>query len=405
MAAARLTHEERLARYADLAVRVGANVQPGQLVEVMARVEHAPVARAVARAAYEAGARYVDVAYTDQHIRRALIEFAADDILSWTPPWLLERAAEIGDVNAAIVALTGDAEPELLADLPGERVGKARMLELAHESNRQVNEQLNNWTVVGVPNEGWARQMFGEPDVDRLWEVVEYCVRLDEDDPVAAWRAHVQRIGARARALNELQVDRLRFTGPGTDLTVGLLPESRWQGCESVTATGITYVANMPTEEVFTTPDCRRTEGVVRSTRPLALYGQVVKGLEVRFEAGRIVELHADEGKDVVRGQLDTDPQAPFLGEVALVDGRSRIGKTGLTFFDTLFDENTTCHVAYGSAYAEAVEGGVIDGVNVSTVHTDFMIGGPEVSVDAVLPDGTEVPLLRDDVWQLDESA
>ncbi len=405
MAAARLTHEERLARYADLAVRVGANVQPGQLVEVMARVEHAPVARAVARAAYEAGARYVDVAYTDQHIRRALIEFAADDILSWTPPWLLERAAEIGDVNAAIVALTGDAEPELLADLPGDRVGKARMLELAHESNRQVNEQLNNWTVVGVPNEGWARQMFGEPDVDRLWEVVEYCVRLDEDDPVAAWRAHVQRIGARARALNELQVDRLRFTGPGTDLTVGLLPESRWQGCESVTATGITYVANMPTEEVFTTPDCRRTEGVVRSTRPLALYGQVVKGLEVRFEAGRIVELHADEGKDVVRGQLDTDPQAPFLGEVALVDGRSRIGKTGLTFFDTLFDENTTCHVAYGSAYAEAVEGGVIDGVNVSTVHTDFMIGGPEVSVDAVLPDGTEVPLLRDDVWQLDESA
>ncbi len=404
MATTRLTHEQRLARYADLAVRVGANVQPGQLVEVMARVEHAPVARAVTRAAYEAGARYVDVAYTDQHIRRALIEFAADDILSWTPPWLLERAVEIGDVNAAIVALTGDAEPELLADLPGERVGRARMLELAHESNRQVNEQLNNWTVVGVPNEGWARQMFGEPDVDRLWEVVEYCVRLDEDDPVAAWRAHVQRIGARARALNELQVDRLRFTGPGTDLTVGLLPESRWQGCESVTATGITYVANMPTEEVFTTPDCRRTEGVVRSTRPLALYGQVVKGLEVRFEAGRIVELHADEGEDVVRGQLNTDPKAPFLGEVALVDGRSRIGKTGLTFFDTLFDENTTCHVAYGSAYAEAVEGGVIDGVNVSTVHTDFMIGGPEVAVDAVLPDGTEVPLLRDDVWQLAES-
>jgi aminopeptidase len=405
VAAVRLTNEERIARYADLAVRVGANVQPGQLVEVIGRVEHAPVARAVTRAAYEAGARYVDVVYSDQHIRRALIEFANDDVLSWTPPWLLERAVEIGDENAAIVALTGDAEPELLADLPGERVGKARMLELAHENNRQVNEQLNNWTVVGVPNAGWATQMFGEADTDRLWEVVEYCVRLDEDDPVAAWRAHVKRIGARARALNDMQVDRLVFTGPGTELTVGLLPESRWQGCESVTAGGIPYVANMPTEEVFTTPDSRRTEGVVRSTRPLALYGQVVKGLEVRFEAGRIVELRADEGADVIRGQLDTDPRAPFLGEVALVDGLSRIGQTGLTFFDTLFDENTTCHIAYGSAYAEAVEGGVIDGVNVSTVHTDFMIGGPEVSVDAVLPDGTEVPLLRDDVWQLDESA
>ena len=157
----------------------------------------------------------------------------------------------------------------------------------------------------------------------------------------------------------------------------------------------------MPTEEVFTTPDCRRTEGVARSTRPLALYGQVIKGLEVRFEAGRIVEVHADSGEDVIRGQLETDAQAPYLGEVALVDGLSRIGQAGVTFFDTLFDENTTCHVAYGSAYAEAVEGGVIDGVNVSTVHTDFMIGGPEVSVDAVLADGTEVPLLRDDVWQL----
>jgi aminopeptidase len=393
----------RVERYAELAVRVGANVQPGQLVDVIARVEHADVARAVTRAAYEAGARYVDVHYSDQHIRRALIEHASDEVLSWTPPWLLERAVEIGDERAAVVALTGDAEPDLLADLPGERVGKARMLELAHENNRQVNEQLNNWVVVGVPNEGWARQMFGEPDTERLWELVEFCVRLDEDDPVAAWQAHVRRIGARARALNDMQVDRLVFTGPGTNLSIGLLPESRWQGCESVTAGGISYVANMPTEEVFTTPDCRRTEGIVRSTRPLALNGQVVKGLEVRFEAGRIVEVHAEEGEDAIRGQLDTDERAPFLGEVALVDGLSRIGKTGLTFFETLFDENTTCHVAYGSAYAEAVEGGVIDGVNVSTVHTDFMIGGPEVNVDAITSNGTQVPLLREDVWQLPE--
>jgi len=390
-------------RYAELAVRVGANVQPGQLVDVVARVEHAAVARAVTREAYKAGAAYVDVLYTDQHIRRALIQHASDEMLSWTPPWLLSRAKEVGNERAAVVALTGDADPDLLADLPGERVGRARMLEIAEESNRQINEQLNNWTVVGVPNEGWAQQMFGEPDIDRLWELVEFTVRLDEDDPVAAWRGHVERIGGRARALNDLQIDAIHFSGPGTDLRVGLLPESRWQGVESHTAQGIPYVANMPTEEVFTTPDLRRTEGVVRSTRPLALYGRIVRGLEVRFEQGRIVEVRAEEGGEVIEGQLATDDTAGYLGEVALVDGNSRIGKTGVTFFDTLFDENATCHVAYGSAYAEAVEGGVIDGVNVSTVHTDFMVGGPAVDVDAVLRDGSTVPLLRNDIWQLEE--
>jgi aminopeptidase len=399
-----MTLDPRVERYAELAVRVGANVQPGQLVEVLAHVEHADVARAVARSAYRAGAGYVDVLYRDQHVRHALIEHASDDVLSWSPPWLLERAKQIGDENAAIVALTGDAEPELLADLPGERVGKARMLDLLAESNRQINEQLNNWTVVGVPNAGWAQQMFGEPDLERLWQAVEFCVRLDEPDPVAAWRAHVGRIGRRAAALDDLQLDAVRFHGPGTDLTVGLLAESRWQGVESKTAQGLSYVANMPTEEVFTTPDAARTEGYVRSTRPLALAGQIVRGLEVRFEAGRIVDVQAAEGADVIRGELKSDARAAFLGEVSLVDGTSRIGQTGLTFFDTLFDENATCHVAYGSAYTEAVEGGAsVEGVNDSTVHTDFMIGGPEVNVDGVRRDGSFVPLLRDDVWQLDE--
>jgi len=182
---------------------------------------------------------------------------------------------------------------------------------------------------------------------------------------------------------------------------VGLLPDSRWQGCESVTADGITYVANMPTEEVFTTPDCRRTEGTVRATMPLALYGRIIRGLEVRFDAGRIVEVRAEEGADVIQAQLATEERAPYLGEVALVDGTSRIGQTGINFTETLYDENATCHIAYGGAYAEAVEGGVIEGVNVAGVHTDFMIGGPEVDVDAVLGDGSVVPLLRNDVWQL----
>jgi len=390
----------RIDRYAELIVQVGANVQPGQLVEVIARIEHVDVARAVARAAYRAGASYVDVGYSDQHVRRAMIKNVSEDLLSWTPPWLLERVKHFGNVNAAIVALTGDAEPELLADLPGELVGKARMKEIGEELTRQTNEGLNNWVVAGVPNKGWAAQLFGEPDVDALWDLVEFCVRLDEDDPVAAWRAHVRKLGARADRLNDMQIDSLRYRGPGTDLTVGLLPESRWQGCESVTANGIPYVANMPTEEVFTTPDARRTEGFVRSTQPLVLNGQIVKGLEVRFENGRIVDVRADVGADAIRGELAVDERAPYLGEVSLVDGESRIGQTGRVFFETLYDENASCHLAYGSAYAEAVEGGVIDGVNVSAVHTDFMIGGPRVEVDAVLRDGGVVPLLRENIWQ-----
>jgi aminopeptidase len=398
--AAGLSRLDRIDRYAELIVQIGANVQPGQIVEVIARIEHTHVARAVARAAYRAGAVYVDVGYSDQHVRRAMIEHADADVLSWTPPWLLARAKHFGDVNAAIVALVGDAEPELLADLPGDRVGMARMKALGEELTRQTNEGLNNWVVAGVPNDGWATQLFGTPDVDALWELVEFCVRLDEDDPVAAWREHVELIGARAKLLNDMRVDSLRYRGPGTDLTVGLLPESRWQGCESTTSVnGINYVANMPTEEVFTTPDRRRTQGAVRATQPLVLGGQIVKGLEVRFENGRIVDVRAEEGASVIEGELAIDESAPYLGEVALVDGTSRVGQTGRVFYETLFDENASCHVAYGSAYAEAVEGGVIEGVNVSSVHTDFMIGGTDVEVDAVLHDGAVVPLLRDNAW------
>ncbi len=398
--------DELIERYAELAVRVGANVQPGQLVEVLGRVEHAPVVRAVARAAYAAGARYVDVLYSDQHVRRAVIQNAPDDVLSWTPPWLLSRAKEIGEEKAAIVALTGEAEPELLADLPGERVGKARMLELAEENMRQVAAMLNNWTVISCPNEGWARTVFGEPDMDKLWEAVAFCVRLDEDDPVQAWRDHVERLERRVVALDALGIDALHFVGPGTDLTVGLLEESRWKGADSVTMDGLHYVANMPTEEVFTTPAKVRTNGVVTSTRPLELNGQVIRGLVVTFKDGRIVDVQAENGAEVVRGQLDTDENAPFLGEVSLVDGTSRVGQTGIIFSDTLFDENATCHIAYGGGYTEALSDPDAPGANIkSSVHTDFMIGGPEVAGNAVTRDGRRVPLLRGNVWQLDDGS
>jgi aminopeptidase len=397
-----MSNESRLERLAELAVRVGANVQPGQLVELSASVEHAPLVRHVARAAYAAGASYVDVRYTDPHLRHALIEGAPEESLTWTPPWLLTRAKQFGDEHAAVVALAGDAEPELLGDLPGDRVGRARMLELAQENARQLSEQLNNWVVVPCPNEGWATQMFGEPDMERLWRAVERCLRLDEDDPVAAWREHVARLARRADALNALHLDSLHFVGDGTDLTVGLLPVSRWVGSDAARFDGVSYVANMPTEEVFTTPDLRRTEGVVRSTAPLPLLGSLVRELELRFEAGRIVGVEAEAGADVVRAQLESDEGAPYLGEVSLVDASSRVGETGLTYYDTLFDENAACHIAYGSSYTECLEGNKhVEGANESGVHVDLMIGGPEVAVDGVTTDGETIPLLRDNVWQL----
>ena len=392
----------RLDRYAELAVRVGANVRPGQVVGVIARIEHAPLVRAVARAAYRAGAAYVDAYYVDQHVRRSMIELGPDEALEHTPKWLLDRWRYLGENGGAHIGVTGDPEPELLADLDGERVGKARMRELSEEAMRQVNERLVNWTGVAFPNEGWARTVFGEPDVERLWEAVSYCVRLDEPDPVAAWRAHTEELTRRAGALNAAGFDAIRFRGPGTDLTVGLLGRSRWGAARERTAGGIEYVPNMPTEEVFTTPDFRRTEGVLRATRPLALLGNVVRDLELRFERGSIVSIEASSGADLARTHFSADEGAGRLGELALVDGTSRVGRTGLVFFDTLFDENATCHIACGAAYAVGIDGDPGDDLNVSAIHTDFMVGGPEVEVDGLAEDGSATPILRDDVWQLD---
>jgi len=234
-------------------------------------------------------------------------------------------------------------------------------------------------------------------------------VRLDEPDPIGAWHDHLERLRKRCQALDELVLDELLFHGPGTDLTIGMLPESRWIGGGIETRYGAFHVPNLPTEEVFSCPDRRRTDGTVRSTRPLALGGTIVRDLEVRFEAGAIVDVRASSGAEAVRGQLSTDEWAPYLGEVALVDGASLVGQTGLTFFNTLFDENATCHIAYGSAIQFALDGlhGLEPeafrehGVNVSAVHTDFMIGGPEVSVEGRTRDGRTIPILIEDVWQL----
>jgi aminopeptidase len=401
--------ESKLARYAELIVRVGANVQPGQIVFVNGLVEHAPLVRAVTESAYTVGARYVDVQYGDQHVRKAFVTHGADDDLSVTWPSELARYQALGD-GAAVILISGDPEPELLADVDLARLGRARPLEGTKLYVQAVNERLINWTIAAYPSEGQARQIFGEPDVDRLWDAVARAVRLDAADPVEAWHEHLEKLSRRCERLNDLAIDAVRFSGPGTDLTVGLLPGARWMCGVGETRDGIRHVGNMPTEEVFACPDWRRTEGAVRSTRPLAVGGAIVRDLELRFAAGEIVEVSASTAGDVVRGQLEVDEFAKCLGEVALVDRESAVGKTGITFFNTLFDENATCHIAYGAGVAFGIDGleGLSPdelrerGVNVSTFHTDLMIGGPEVDVDGITADGSIVPILHEDVWQLD---
>jgi aminopeptidase len=392
--------EDRIERYAELAVRVGANVQPGQQVFLQGLVEHAELLRALTRQSYRAGALFVNVGYQDQHIRRAMIEFGPDEALTYTPEW--QKTAAESTAGNAQIGTTGNPEPELLADLDGERVGRAVPLDAVTIFRRLQGDNAINWCGVGSPNEGWASQVLGEPDVERLWEAVAFCTRLDEADPVQAWRDHMARLERRGKILTELELDAVHYSGPGTDLTVGLNPNARWMSALFRTRDGIEYVPNMPTEEVFTTPDCRRAEGTVRSSRPLVLDGDIIEGLQLTVKHGKIVDVQADKGAGIVRGQLEIDDRAGYFGELALVDGTSRVGQTHTTFFDTLYDENATCHIAYGFGVPEVFDGEPGEGMNISGVHTDFMVGGPELAVDGITKDGRAIPILREDVWQLD---
>jgi aminopeptidase len=396
-----------LERYADLIVSVGANVQPDQVLAIDASPEAAPLVHAIARRAYEKGARFVDVWYFDGAVKRIRAETAREETLGWAPPWIGRRLLDLGDLDAARVVLSPIIPPGLMQGVDPARAGKDR-LPTVPELFKVIDELSVAWTISPYPVEGWARAVYPDVDageaVELLWQDVIHVCRLDEPDPAAAWTARIDEIWQTARKLDELDLDALHFEGPGTDLTIGLLPSSRFakEGGAAHTRTGVRHMPNLPTEEMFTTPDPERTEGVVAATKPLDVSGSVVEGLTVRFEGGRVVEVDAERNADALRMRIATDDGAARLGEVALVDRESRIGKLGRVFFNTLLDENAASHVALGDAYAAPIaDPADLPRINESDIHVDFMIGSDEVTVTGRTKDGRDVTVMRGGAWQI----
>jgi aminopeptidase len=399
--------DKLLLRYADLIVSVGANVQPDQVLAVEALPEARPLVKAIARRAYEKGARYVDVQYFEPEVKRLRAELAAEDSLGWVPPWLGGRMIQLGELDAARVVLVPLVPPGLLDGVDPSRAGRDR-LPTIKETFTTIDERSIAWTLSPYPTRAWARvvypQLGADEALERLWEDVTHVCRLDEDDPAGAWQVRIDQIWQSASRLDALDLDSLHFEGPGTDLTVGLLPSSRFakEGGSSQTRTGVRHVPNIPTEEVYTTPDPERTEGVVAATKPLDVAGSLVSGLRIRFENGRAVQIDADTNADALRQRAAADEGASRLGEVALVDRESRIGKLGRTFFTTLLDENAASHLALGDAYSAPIgDEADLPRINASAVHIDFMIGSDEVAVTGTTKAGNRVPILRGGSWQI----
>jgi aminopeptidase len=395
---------DRVARLAELAVDVGANVQPDQVVAVIAPTSAAEQVRAIAERCYARGARFVDPWFFDGQIKRARAAHAAEETLDFVPRWYEDRLLQLGEGHGARISLNPIVAPGALDGVDPARAGKDPLPQV-RSTFTVINARSTNWTVVPGVTGDWARAV--HPDlpedraVERLWEQVLHVCRLDEPDPAAAWEQRFDRLGEAAARLTELRFDAVHFEGEGTDLTVGLLPGSLWMGPRMETVFGVVHAANVPTEETATAPDPQRVDGVVRATKPLNLDGTLVHGLRVRFEAGRAVEIDADDGAEALRARCASDDGACRLGEVALVDGEGRIGALDTVFSSTLLDENAASHLAFGNAYAISAEEQDRERINRSSIHIDFMIGGNDVDVTGLTRDGARVPVLRRGVWQI----
>ncbi len=406
------TFEQQLANYADLAVQVGVNIQPNQYLYISASTETTEFVRLVVEKAYDAGARQVFVDWNDDAVTRIRYEKAPSDSFAEFPEWKVMERELLAEKGAAFMSIISQS-PDLLKGVESSRISDFQKASgQALDKYRQyVQSDKISWTVIAAPSEAWAAKVFPglpvEKRVPALWNAIFQSVRADLENPVQEWIEHDNRLHEKVDYLNQKRYRKLHYTAPGTDLTIELPEGHLWCGAGSVNEKGHAFMANMPTEEVFTVPLKTGVDGVVSSTKPLSYGGNIIDHFTITFQEGRVIDVSAEQGEEVLKQLIDTDEGAKYLGEVALVPHTSPISQSGLLFYNTLFDENASNHLALGSAYAFCIEGGKTmsreelerRGLNQSITHVDFMIGSAEMDIDGLLDDGSTEPIFRNGNW------
>lgn len=407
-----MTFDEKLAEYANLAVRVGINVQPGQYVLINTTTETLDFTRQVVKKAYEAGAKRVHVNFSDGPTNRAFYEFAAESEMHEFPAWMVAQRNELIDQQGALLWIDAE-DPDLLAGVPVKRISdQHKVAGRALEKYRAaVMSDKIAWSIVAIPSQKWAAKVF--PDLPKqeqlntLWEVIFKTVRIGDGTAVEQWKTHISELEKRATALNDKRYKKIMYKAPGTELTIELPAKHLWKTGASKTSNKIAFIANMPTEEVYTAPLKLGVNGYVRNTKPLAYQGNIIDGFTFTFENGKIVNAQAEVGNDLLQGLIQNDKGSAYLGELALVPHKSPISSSGILFYNTLFDENASNHLAIGKAYPTCVEGasdleeGQFQalGLNTSITHEDFMIGSAEMDIDGEREDGKIEPIFRQGNW------
>jgi aminopeptidase len=409
-----MTHDILLDRYAHLTVKSGLNIQPGQQLLITAPLDAVPLVRRITEHAYKAGATLVTTMYADDVTTLARYNHASNEAFDVAPGWLFNGMAEAFRGGAARLAIAGE-DPALLAGQDAKKLSRAnKARSIAYRPALELITGFEiNWCVIAAATPAWAKSVFpGVPEaeaVERLWQAIFSCTRADLPDPVKAWEDHSAALARRTEFLNGRRYRALKYTGPGTDLMLGLAEEHNWKGGAGRARNGVICNANIPTEEVFTCPHKDMVDGTVCSSKPLSYQGSLIDGIKVRFERGRIVGMTAAKGEDAFRSLISTDEGAARLGEVALVPHSSPISKSGIIFNNTLFDENAASHIAVGQSYTENIRDGAKRskeemaalGANSSLVHVDWMIGSGDLDVDGILADGTAEPLMRKGEWAI----